>query len=266
MFSMHVRLQEAMDKQLDDQARKIGIAYEHFDANANGWLDFGEYKEMMTEVAPGITEEDLLDLFDKCQLASLSAGGMEKDSINQVGLCEVLAEHSHLLSPHYRVGKTPFVEAEELGKSLLSTQSIQSMSQAAAVQKGMFTFLQKLRIAVVISANNEEERERKERERKSVERLSGRGPKDVRTQEIIKTALRNTFLFRHLDDAGLQTALTKMLPHPVKRGKKKFLTVYASICSLADAQNAAWVQVTQWSSRARRAHTFSFASLVHMMC
>eukprot|EP00966_Prymnesium_polylepis_P307122 7097111-Prymnesium_polylepis.1 len=44
------------------------------------------------------------------------------------------------------------------------------------------------------------------------------GPKDAKTRDTIRVALKNNFLFRHLDDAGIDGVMAYMLPHPVKRG------------------------------------------------
>ena len=43
-------------------------------------------------------------------------------------------------------------------------------------------------------------------------------PKDPKTREIIRTAVKSNFLFRHLDDFGVDAVISSMLPHPVKQG------------------------------------------------
>ena len=44
------------------------------------------------------------------------------------------------------------------------------------------------------------------------------GPKDEKARGIISSAVRANFLFRHLDDAGIDAVINQMVPQPVKQG------------------------------------------------
>ena len=58
--------QQATDNRLAEHSSKISAVFEKYDVNRNDMLDYGEFKETMEEIAPGMAEESYLDLFDKC--------------------------------------------------------------------------------------------------------------------------------------------------------------------------------------------------------
>ena len=49
--------------------------------------------------------------------------------------------------------------------------------------------------------------------------MISQGPKDPKTKAIITAAIKGNFLFRHLDEYGVDAVIASMLPHPVKKGE-----------------------------------------------
>ncbi|KAL1515801.1 hypothetical protein AB1Y20_002417 [Prymnesium parvum] len=211
--------QEATDERLDEHTQKLALAYDKFDINSNGMLDFCEFKQLMQEIASALSEEEHMDLFEKCLQASSAELGEETDSINREGMYQVLQQHSKKLDPHYQITQTTFVDPVEVAASIRAQQTIKFVAQAAVVKQRTNALRKRGNLTAIISAANDDDESDKPKESKRVSKPKSTGPKDPKTRAIIRGALKNSFLFRHLDDSKLDAVISSMVPNPVKRGE-----------------------------------------------
>ena len=139
--------------------------------------------------------------------ASSELMGEETDSINSAGMIKAMAVLQHKLGPGYQTIKTAFLEPSELMAS--------AADSAKNKAGGKLSVRKQAKQRTVIAASREED-EPDAGAQVSASSLP-KGPRDEKTRGIIACALKANFLFRHLDDAGLEEVISTMQPYAVKQ-------------------------------------------------
>jgi hypothetical protein len=163
-------------------------------------LDYNEFHGLVTRRSPGIEDEVVMNMFDNgIQLASEQVGE-EIDSITLEAFISVATEQD-LVS----LAESAYVHPSELVKRTpVHVSSTNSRKQNAIVRM------------VVPKGVGDKGEDEDELIRRSPQEVF---PKQEMVAQVIKRALKQNFLFRHLADAALAELVGYMRPREVSQGE-----------------------------------------------